>query len=80
MNILLKPWHLLLLLTNVALQRQNELALEMALDELQMYKQRHGRIRLTDRERRVLAVKGKALDRRLLEKVAVIVSPDTILR
>jgi putative transposase len=80
MNVLLKPWHLLLLVTTAALQRQNELALEVALDELRMYKKRHGRIRLTDDERRVLAVKGKALDRRLLEKVAVIVTPDTILR
>lgn len=80
MNVLLKPWHLLLLVTTAASQRQNELALEMALDELRMYKKRHGRIRLTDDERRVLAVKGKALDRRLLEKVAMIVRPDTILR
>ena len=80
MNVLLKPWHLLLLVTTAASQRQNEMALEMALDELRMYKKRHGRIRLTDGERRVLAVKGKALDRRLLEKVAVIVRPDTILR
>jgi putative transposase len=80
MNVLLKPWHLLLLVTTAALQRQNELALEMALDELRMYKKRHGRIRLTDDERRVLAVKGKALDRRTLEKVSIIVTPDTILR
>ncbi|HEX7378686.1 MAG TPA: hypothetical protein VF278_16315 [Pirellulales bacterium] len=67
-------------LATAVLQRQNEMALELALDELRMYKKRFGRIRLTDEERRVLAVKGKSLDRRLLEKVAVIVTPDTILR
>ncbi|HEX5446920.1 MAG TPA: integrase core domain-containing protein [Pirellulales bacterium] len=38
------------------------------------------RIPLTDDERRLLAVKGKALGRRALEQVATIVSPDTILR
>jgi transposase InsO family protein len=80
MSFVLKPWHLLLLTTSAAMQRWGEMALEVALDQLRMYKRRYGRIRLTDQERRVLAVKGKALDRRLLEKVAVIVSPDTILR
>ncbi|HJT33411.1 MAG TPA: hypothetical protein VJ783_15310 [Pirellulales bacterium] len=38
------------------------------------------RIPLTDDERRMLAVKGKALGRRALEQVATIVTPDTILR
>ena len=37
------------------------------------------KIRLTDDERRRLAVKGKALGRKLLKKVASIVTPDTIL-
>ncbi len=38
------------------------------------------RPRLTDDQRRRLAVKGKPLGRRLLDKVAGIVTPDTILR
>jgi putative transposase len=38
------------------------------------------RPRLTDDQRRRLAVKGKPLGRRLLDKVATIVTPDTILR
>ena len=80
MSFVLKPWHLLLLITSAAMQRRNEEALEMTLNQLRIYKERYGRIRLTDDERRVLAVKGKALDRRLLERVAVIVTPDTILR
>ena len=37
------------------------------------------RLRLTDSERRRLAVKGKALGRSVLETVATIVTPDTIL-
>ncbi len=38
------------------------------------------RLRLTDVQRRRLAAKGKFLGRRLLERVATIVTPDTILR
>ena len=38
------------------------------------------RLRLTDDERRRLAVLGKRLGRRLLSQVATIVTPDTILR
>ena len=37
------------------------------------------RIRLTDDQRRGLAVKGKAIGRRALEQVATLVTPDTIL-
>ncbi len=37
------------------------------------------RIRLTDDERRRLAVKGKALGRKILREVASVVTPDTIL-
>jgi putative transposase len=38
------------------------------------------RLHLTDDQRRRLAAKGKPLGRRLLDKVATIVTPDTILR
>jgi len=38
------------------------------------------RLRLNDDLRRRLAVKGKALGRRLLEQVCTLVTPDTILR
>ncbi len=40
----------------------------------------HRRLRLTDAERRRLAIKGKVLGRRELAKIAGIVTPDTILR
>src|SRR5712691_3834246 len=39
-----------------------------------------GRIRLTDEERRRLAVYGHRVGRRRLRQVATIVTPDTILR
>src|SRR2546427_8871136 len=38
------------------------------------------RIRLTDDHRRRLATKGQRLGRRVLQRVATIVTPDTILR
>jgi hypothetical protein len=39
-----------------------------------------GRLRLSNEQRRRLAAKGKMLGRKLLEEVATIVTPDTILR
>ena len=41
---------------------------------------RHQRLRLTDHDRRRLAVLGERLGRRMLAQVATIVTPDTILR
>ena len=38
------------------------------------------RILLSDDQRRVLAVKGKALGRKALMKLTTIVTPDTIMR
>ncbi len=38
------------------------------------------RLRLTDDQRRRLAAKGKILGRRVLARIATIVTPDTILR
>ena len=38
------------------------------------------RLRLTDDQRRRLAAKGQALGRRLLMRIATIVTPDTIMR
>ncbi len=38
------------------------------------------RLRLTDNQRRRLAVRGKSIGRRALEEVASLVTPDTILR
>jgi hypothetical protein len=40
----------------------------------------HGRIRLTDEERRRLAVYGHRVGRRRLSQVVTIVTPNTILR
>lgn len=57
-------------------------AIEYLDEENRVLKQQLGNqlLRLTDDQRRRLAAKAKPLGRRLLDKVATIVPPDTILR
>ncbi len=51
-------------------------------EENRVLRELHGkrRLRFTDHQRRRLAVKGKALGRRLLRNIGTLVIPDTILR
>ncbi len=74
---------LTLLIVSVAgwIQRDQQAAIVYLLEENRVLKARlRGRkLRLTDDERRRLAVKGKALGRKLLAEVAGIVTPDTLL-
>ena len=62
--------------------RQQQAVIDYLLEENRVLRTAHGhrRVRLTDDQRRVLAVKGKALGRRRLTGIAGIVTPDTILR
>ena len=62
-------------------QRDQQAAIVYLLEESRVLKARpRGRkLRLTDDERRRLAVKGKALGRKLLAEVAGIVTPETLL-
>jgi hypothetical protein len=64
------------------LHREQRDVLEFLREENRVLKaQLHGqRLRLTDDERRRLAVIGRRLGRRTLAEVATIVTPDTILR
>ena len=56
--------------------------IEYLLEENRVLREQMGkrRLRLTDDQRRRLAAKGVALGRRLLNHLATIVTPDTILR
>ena len=56
--------------------------IEYLVEENRVLKKQLGgrRLRLTDDQRRRLAARGKALGRKLLDKIATIVTPDTILR
>src|SRR6516165_1015929 len=62
--------------------RQQQAVIDYLLEENRVLRAAHAsrRLRLTDDQRRRLAVKGKVLGRRRLAAVAGIVTPDTILR
>src|SRR5262249_36645437 len=62
--------------------RQQQAVIVYLLEENRVLRAAHGsrRLRLTDDQRRRLAVKGKVVGRRRLASIAGIVTPDTILR
>jgi transposase InsO family protein len=64
------------------LNREQQRVIEYLHVENQVLREKlgKGRILLNDDQRRRLAVKGKALGRRMLRELATIVTPDTILR
>jgi transposase InsO family protein len=76
------PLRLLLATFGGWVNRRQAQAIEYLVEENRVLKEHLGnnRLRLTDDQRRRLAAKGKPLGRRLLDKVATIVTPDTILR
>ena len=78
----LYPLKVLLLSLAGVVNRHQQRVIEYLLEENRVLRGQFGerRVRLTDDQRRRLAAKGHALGRRLLGKVATIVTPDTILR
>jgi len=64
------------------LTRRQAAAVAYLMEENRVLREQLGgrRLRLTDAQRRRLAIKGKAIGRRALGEVASIVTPDTILR
>jgi putative transposase len=76
------PLSFFLLLFSGWVNRYQQAVIDYLLEENRVLRAVNGsrRLRLTDDQRRRLAVKGKALGRRRLADVAGIVTPDTILR
>ena len=74
--------HFLILLVAGWLQRRLEAQVEYLIAENAMYRQRLGArdLRLTDVQRRRLAIKAKAVGRKELARIATVATPDTILR
>ena len=72
----------ILLLFSGLVNRQQQKVIDYLLEENRVLRQQlvGRRLRLTDDQRRRLAVKGKLLGRKVLARVAGIVTPDTILR
>ena len=71
----------LLLMFSGWVNRQQQQVIDYLQEENRVLREQLGghRLRLTDDQRRRLAVKGKALGRKMLSKIAGIVTPDTIL-
>jgi hypothetical protein len=82
MTTVLHPWQILVAAMAGWITRQQDAAIEYLREENSVLKQQFGRkrLRLTDDQRRRLAVLGKALGRRALTDIASLVTPDTILR
>jgi hypothetical protein len=78
----LTPFHLLVICLAGWLDNEQRKILEYLLAEDAVLRQQLGkkRLRLTDHQRRMLAIKGKELGRKLLGQWASTVTPDTILR
>jgi len=82
MAIVLHPWQIFVAAMAGWISRQQDAVIEYLREENRVLKQQLGRrrLRLTDDQRRRLAVRGKAIGRRALAEVASLVTPDTILR
>jgi len=82
MNALPRPLAFLFLLFSGWANRHQQAVIDYLLEENRVLRAVNGsrRLRLTDDQRRRLAVKGHVVGRRRLAAVAGIVTPDTILR
>jgi hypothetical protein len=82
MDPLPPPLAFFFLLFSGWVSRQQQAVIDYLLEENRVLRAAHGsrRLRLTDDQRRRLAVKGKVVGRRRLVSIAGIVTPDTILR
>jgi hypothetical protein len=82
MATVLQPWQVLIATLAGWMGRQQEAVIEYLREENRVLKQQLGRrrMRLTDDQRRRLAVRGKAIGRQALAEFASLVTPDTILR
>ena len=76
------PFHVMLVVLSEYVRREQEKQIEYLQVESQILREKIGgsRVLLSDNQRRRLAVKGKALGRCQLGKVAIIAQADTILR
>ncbi|WP_145048221.1 hypothetical protein [Lignipirellula cremea] len=82
MSFVLQPWQLLFAILSGWIHHRQQQIIEFQNDQIRSLPSQLGekRISLTDDQRRILAVKGKALGRKTLRKLITIVTPDTILR
>ncbi len=82
MATVLQPWQIFVAALAGWISRHQDAVIEYLREENRVLRQQLGRrrLRLTDDQRRRLAVRGKAIGRWALSEVASLVTPDTILR
>ena len=82
MSFIFQPWLLLFMILAGLVNRGQQRAIDYLRTENAVLKEKLGgkRILLNDNRRRRLAVKAKILGRKVLEEIATIVTPDTLLR
>ena len=82
MSFVLQPWQLLLTILSGIVHHRQQQIIDFQSSEIEALLSKLGkkRVLLTDDQRRLLAVKGKALGRKTLQELTTIVTPDTILR
>ena len=82
MATVLYPWQILVAAMAGWITRQQDAVIDYLREENRVLREQLGRkrLRLTDAQRRRIAVRGKAIGRRALTEVATLVTPDTILR
>ena len=81
-KFILQPWQLFVLILAGWINHREQEVIEYLRTENRVLREKLGkkRILLNEDQRRCLAIKGKILGRKMLEQVAMIVTPDTILR
>ncbi|MBC8355983.1 MAG: hypothetical protein H8E66_28735 [Planctomycetes bacterium] len=82
MSLLLQPLQLVLAILSESMRKEQQTVIEYLQLEKQILREKLGgkRVLLNDDQQCVLAVKGKAVGRQQLGKIATIVQADTILR
>lgn len=82
MRFVFQPWQLFFLILAGWINRKQQDVIEFQNAQIRILMQKMGRKRilLSDDQRRILAVKGKALGRKALMELTTIVTPDTIRR
>ncbi len=78
----LYPWQFFSVIIAGILNEQQQRAIDYLKEENRVLREQLGnkQIRLTDEQRRRLAVLGKALGHKVLSEICSIVTPDTIMR
>ena len=82
MNFVLQPWQLAFVSLSAWMNQRQQQIIEFQNAQIEALLKKLGkkRVLLTDEQRRLLAVQGKALGRKALMELTTIVTPDTIFR